>query len=324
MLKYLIIQLDDASASFCHYHNDRTQNKLIPLEILRDAILWSMKENLTLQFLYPDYVIPEDYKREISKTFHADIVASTCNDTKLRENADVVVFDSLAAVNYDYINLNQTFVVRSSLSVLLESLELLITMLSSTNRLNIVITDIKASTATRENLTKYSNLLDSLAYQVAEEYKSGHNVQLNLLTDRMLLNEMNNCNAGVETVTLCPDGNFYVCPAFYSDRQIRYSIGNLKDGLNIKNPQLYKISHAPICRICDAYQCRRCIWQNKKTTLEVNTPSREQCVISHIERNASRKLLAQIREIGQFLPGKEIQEIDYYDPFDKIIQNDQD
>ena len=53
-------------------------------------------------------------------------------------------------------------------------------------------------------------------------------------------------------------------------------------------------------------------------TLEVNTPSHEQCVLAHMERNASRELLQNIRKHGTFLPEqKEIKEIDYLDPFDK-------
>lgn len=51
-------------------------------------------------------------------------------------------------------------------------------------------------------------------------------------------------------------------------------------------------------------------------TLEVNTPSHEQCVVAHLERNASRQLLASIRDVGTFLPGKEICDIDYLDPFE--------
>ena len=117
------------------------------------------------------------------------------------------------------------------------------------------------------------------------------------------------------------DGKFYVCPAFYqanSDTIISksYNIGSLVEGLDIKNPQLYKLDHAPLCRKCDAYQCRRCIWLNRKTTLEVNTPSHEQCVVAHLERNASRDLLANIRKHGQFIPEREIKAIDYLDPFD--------
>ena len=89
------------------------------------------------------------------------------------------------------------------------------------------------------------------------------------------------------------------------------SIGDLEHGLDIKNKQLYQLDHAPICRHCDAWQCKRCIWLNRKMTLEVNTPSHEQCVLAHLERNASRELLQNIRKYGTFLPEQEeIKEID--------------
>lgn len=149
--------------------------------------------------------------------------------------------------------------------------------------------------------------------------------QLNLLTDRMMLDGMNNCNAGSDSITLAPDGRFYVCPAFYlaaDDEDYglgksKVSVGSLASGLDIKNPQLYKLSHAPLCRNCDAYQCKRCVWLNRKTTYEVNTPSHEQCVVAHLERNASRALLMDIRKHGTFLPEKKgIKEISYLDPFD--------
>ena len=95
------------------------------------------------------------------------------------------------------------------------------------------------------------------------------------------------------------------------------SIGDVKHGLDIKNPQLYKLDHAPLCSRCDAYQCKRCIWLNRKMTYEVNTPSHEQCVMAHLERNASRDLLNAIRKYGAFLPEQEeIKEITYLDPFD--------
>lgn len=316
MLKYLIIQLDDSSVSFCHYDNDRTKPKLMPLDTLKDAIFWSMKENLTLQFLYPDYEIPEEYKKEIAKTYHADIVSSTCDDEELRKGADVVVFDSFASINYFPFNMDQSYVFRSTLSDLYDGARLLYPILPKVNRINIVITDVLSFA--KEDEQKYAEYLNSLADKVAKEYGTGHSVQVNILTDRMVLDKMNNCNAGDETITMCPDGRFYVCPAFYSDEDLRFSIGTPQDGLDIKNPQLYKISHAPICRICDAYQCRRCVWLNRKSTLEVNTPSHEQCVVAHVERHASRNLLAKIREISQFLPNKEIKEIDYLDPFEKL------
>jgi len=58
------------------------------------------------------------------------------------------------------------------------------------------------------------------------------------------------------------------------------------------------------------------VWLNRRSTLEVNTPGREQCVSAHHERNASRALLASIRTLGTFLPDREIPEISYLDPFE--------
>lgn len=319
MLKYLIVQLDDSSVSFCHYSNDRTTRNLMPLDMLKEAIFWSMKENLTLQFLYPDYELPMEYKELISKTFHANIISSTCEDDKLRERADVVVFDSLAAINFYPFIQEQAYVFRSILSEILPNVGMLYSVLPKVNRINIVITDVPDFSD--EDMERYKLFLEDLSCKVVEEYKKGHELQINLLTDRMFLDNMNNCSAGDESITLCPDGKFYICPAFYADKRDGYSVGSVGEGLNVKNPQLYKLDHAPICRICDAYHCRRCIWLNRKLTLEVNTPGREQCIMAHIERNASRSLLDKIRAIGKFLPGKEIPELDYLDPFETIIKN---
>ena len=151
---------------------------------------------------------------------------------------------------------------------------------------------------------------------IEQEYRNGNTPQWNILTDRMFLSKMNNCGAGDTTITLAPNGNFYICPAFYYEN-MDDSIGDVNTGLNIKNQYLYKLEYAPICRHCDAYQCKRCMWLNRKKTLEVNTPSREQCVASHIERNASRMLLQNIHKHGcDMSETTDIKEIDYLDPFD--------
>lgn len=317
MLKYLIIQLDDTSVSFCHYNNDKIKPSLIELEVLKKAHFWAMKENLTIQFLYPNYSLPKEYLDVIADIEHAAIVPSTCEDKRLIESADVIVFDNWTGINHFSFSHNQAYVVRTSFSDLFSNVEILNTIFPKVSRLNVVITDIQKFNPEIEKL--YKQLLDNLNYKIYLEYKNNHGVQINILTDRMMLDSMNNCGAGVETVTLAPNGKFYVCPGFYHDES--YDVGDIENGLNVKNSQLYKLDYAPICRICDALHCKRCVWLNKKTTLEVNTPSKEQCVIAHIERNASRNLLSKIRELGTFLPDKEIPEINYFDPFDKLQVN---
>ena len=150
---------------------------------------------------------------------------------------------------------------------------------------------------------------------IVERYMSDGFVQLNLLTDRLQLTGMNDCNAGISNVTLAPNGCFYLCPAYYYENEMD-CVGNLKVGLRIGNQQLLRLDHSPLCRQCDAYQCKRCIWQNQHLTLDANTPSHQQCVVAHLERNASRTLLTKLKDNNVILRGShEIKEIDYLDPF---------
>lgn len=322
MLQYLIIQLDDTSTSYCHYSNDKKESRLISIEDLRKGILFAMKENLMIQFVYPDFELSQDYKDVINTIDHSDIVSSTCEDNLLKENTDIIVFNNWNELESYNIKEDGIYVIRTSKSDLFDNYLSLNNILPKAKRLNIVITDIESFTD--DDFEKYKGVLSALSQEIEKLYVKGMTSQLNLLTDRIMLDKMNNCNAGDENITLAPDGKFYVCPAFYlADENEDYGLGksklsvcDLENGLNIKNPQLYKLSYAPICRNCDAYQCKRCVWLNRKSTYELNTPSHEQCVVSHLERNESRELLTNIRKNGIFLPDKEIKEISYLDPFD--------
>ncbi len=329
MLQYLIILLDDTATSFCHYGNSCTSRKLISIKDLKAGIFYAMKENLMIQFVYPDYELPSEYKDVINTIDHSDIVSCRCEDKALRNNADVVVINDWADLDsLQYAN-ETAYVLRTKKSDLFDNYALIKPMLNQVKRLNVVVTDVDKFT--EEDFARYKVVLSSLSEEVERLYADGQSPQLNLLTDRMVLDKMNNCNAGWENITLAPDGKFYVCPAFYHSPKIDgtetsigeqcekgFSIGDLQSGLDIKNPLLYRLDHATLCRHCDAYQCKRCVWLNRKTTCEVNTPSHEQCVTAHLERNASRVLLNNIRKHGSFLPENEgIIEIDYFDLFDK-------
>lgn len=302
MLQYFIILLDETSTSFCHYKNPKTERRLIPLETLRQGIRFAMMENLMIQFVYPDYELPQEYKEVIESIDHSII-------KPYKEGADVWVTDNVENVRSEI-----PVVLCLDKKNLFANEDKISETLGRISRLNIVLTDIESFT--EEDLIHYKSLLGKLSNSLEQLYVNGETPQLNLLTDRMMLKQMNNCGAGDTTITLAPNGKFYICPAFYYEDEAD-SIGDLENGLDIKNKQLYRLDHAPICRHCDAWQCKRCVWLNRKTTLEVNTPSHEQCVLAHLERNASRDLLNDIRKHGTFLPEQEeIKEIDYLDPFD--------
>ena len=309
MIQYIVILLDDTSTSFCHYTNEKADRRLIPLQTLKDGICYAMKENLNIQFVYPNYKLPKEYLAAIDSIDHIDIYPA-----EMADNADVVVFDSLVAAKDYAFKEEVAYLIRTDKVSLFKKYKIIGEILDKVTRLNVVITDIE--TFTEDDYIVYKSLLSNLAERVEQIYVSGKSPQLNLLTDRIMLEKMNNCGAGDTSVTLVPDGKFYVCPAFYLSSD-GYTIGDMVNGLEIKNSQLYRLDHAPLCRRCDAWQCKRCIWMNRKTTLEVNTPSHEQCVVAHLERNASRKLLIDVRKHGKFMSGSEdIKEIDYLDPFD--------
>ena len=324
MLKYAVILLDKTSVAYCHADNPFKEAELMPLDILQKAITWSMKENLMVQFVYPDYELPDEYLELIDTVDHTDIrpdaKGDICVIDGLLPSFDVTNKYIVARVHFGELTVGSTgyalemgeWSVGSDITELLD-------LQRKVSRLNIIIKEDDIEHAGGGTLCRYMGVLSSLSNQVKNMYANGETPQVNILTDRLMLDSMNNCNAGWENITLAPNGKFYICPAFYYSDE-NDNVGSLDEGLDIKNPQLYRLDHAPICRNCDAYQCHRCVWLNRKRTLEVNTPSKTQCEIAHLERDASRELLHSIRELGEFLPDVEIPELDYLDPFEKIIK----
>ena len=308
-LQYLVVLLDDTSMAYCHAENPLTERRLMPIDTLRKAILFGMKQNLMIQFVYPDYELPAEYNELIETIDHVKI------------GREVKIFNSVPQrIEKDNV------VLRLNLAEFVERQYDIATLLPQAKRLNICLTDIE--NFKDEQIEDYKRALATLNAVLLNLYKSAKQPQFNLITDRLQLTEMHNCEAGVGNITIAPNGKFYLCPAFYYDEQMGISnrmnhktkdasrsVGYLEQGIDIPNKQLLQLDHAPLCRICDAYHCNRCIWLNQKLTWDNNTPSHQQCVISHLERNASRDLQIKMQEVGYKFE-TEIKEINYLDPFD--------
>lgn len=73
MLQYLVILLDDTAVAYCHADNPLTERNLMPLDTLRKAIVYGMKENLMIQFVYPAYDLPDEYNTLIESIDHIKI-----------------------------------------------------------------------------------------------------------------------------------------------------------------------------------------------------------------------------------------------------------
>ena len=105
MVQYFIILLDDTAVSFCHYGNNRKERRLMPLETLKAGILYGMKENLNIQFVYPDYDLPEEYATVIESIDHSKIKPASKAD-----GADVTVIDGLIEAKNVTISSGGTYV----------------------------------------------------------------------------------------------------------------------------------------------------------------------------------------------------------------------
>lgn len=317
MLQYLLVILDDRSVSICNYDVGKEKNNLMSIELLKKVIVFGMKENVMFQYIYPNYTLPKEYEELIEWTEHAKIIPATQECA----NADMIVISDFEMLkNNANLHKDKSYIVKCDIDTLDLNLEVIKELTTKVSRVNLIVnTPIKFD---EKYQRRYKSLLDNLGDIITESIVSGSAPQLNILTDRIALSEMNNCGAGENTLTVAPDGNFYICPAFYQSAEGNESdgkCGSIEEGVKIANNQLYRLEFAPVCRICDAFHCRRCIWLNKKATLEVNTPGKGQCVISHLERNASSLILKKVKEKCNKLDKIELQEEKCLDPFDKII-----
>ncbi len=308
-MQYLVILLDDTSVAYCHADNPLKERRLMPLDTLRKAILFGMKQNLMIQYIYPDYDLPEEYNALIESIDHVKI------------GRDVRVYNGVPASVA-----GKNVVLRLTIGEFIAGQYDIAALLPQVERLNICLTDIAAFRD--EQAEDYKKALETLNAVLVNLYKKENPTQVNMLTDRLVLTEMHNCEAGIGNITVAPNGKFYLCPAFYYDEQMGISnrmnhstkdasrsVGDLDNGLQIPNKQLLELDHAPLCRKCDAYHCHRCIWLNDRLTMDANTPSHQQCVLAHLERNAGRELQQMLAAQGLHT-GNEIPEIDYLDPFD--------
>ena len=314
MIKYLIVLLDARASSFCYYSNERAsdKNNLIDYEVLSEIIDYAEEKQLAINFLYSDNPLPKKYNDLIESVNHIKYIPAAKSK---KIDSGIIILNSgsslIDSLEYDP---NNNVILRLKKSDLLNLSNIINTLIPKVKRINLSVLDM--IDYSHDDISSYQTQLDKIIETVVIQYKKGNSVELNFLSDRLLLDNMNNCNAGIDHITVAPNGKFYICPGFYYDDE-NDIIGDIKTGINIKNIQLLNIEHSSICSICDAYQCKRCVWMNKNITLEINTPSFQHCALSHMEREASRRLLEILKnepgfkDFDNLVP---IPEVDYIDP----------
>ena len=126
MLQYLVILLDDTSVAYCHANNPLKERHLMPLDTLSKAILYGMKGNLMIQYVYPNYELPKEYYEVIESIDHVKI------------GRDVAVYNNVpTSITTD------NAVIRLSVADLIAKQYDIAALLPIVKRLNICLTDIE-------------------------------------------------------------------------------------------------------------------------------------------------------------------------------------
>lgn len=292
------ITSDDITPHCCYKTNEDQPINIMSDEIMKKGIAFSDENDMIPMFLTNELHLGNCISGEQSILDKVDI--------PIYRNENI-----LSNISVDNCILLMT---RNDIGNLSKNVLGLFKMLT---RVNLVIQDLDEWD--KDDLATYQFELESIALEIiAIADKAQVIPEINVLTDIFDLKSMSNCDAGIKSYSLAPNGKLYLCPAFYFDNQ-ENSIGSLEEGINIKNPELLKLSKAPICSACDAFHCQRCKYLNKKLTGEYNTPSAIQCHISHIERLVSFKIQNELIKNGyQF--DNILQAIDYMDPLTKIYK----
>lgn len=300
--KYMQFITSDNITPHCSYRNTKSTKNIMAPELLKQGITFCEKNGYTPVFLGTPRGVNEVNTKEYltidkaGQSGNALSVYDNCADNPDEEAPGILLLN-----RYNIHNLY----------------ELIEQITGTVYRINLELEDINDWNA--QDVQEYRIQLDKIVDFIAKKYAQGQELEINVLTDIWNLKSMKNCDAGTNTFALAPNGRIYICPAFYFDDPDCH-IGNIIDGINIKNDQLLKLENAPICSVCDVYNCNRCKYLNKKMTNEINTPSKIQCELSHIERENSMKLQRRLKEYSSYKFENTLSEIDYNDPLEKLLK----
>ncbi|MCG8643429.1 MAG: CXXX repeat peptide maturase, partial [Desulfobacterales bacterium] len=306
--KYLYLLLDDEAVVYCNYHKETNRQQKMTYKTFKEGIEFARKNFWIPVLVQSENELPEEFTKEIQGIEVMKILPpgiATTDDLLIR------VYNNNVAEAVEADN-SILLIDRKNISKILAMVE---ELFKHTLRINLVLRDVLDFT--NKDYLAYGNVLTEISNLLINQYFSkGEQREINVLTDILLTNKMRNCNAGIDSLTLGPDGNLYLCPGFYYAQNGEIITGNLKTGFSINNKNLLSIEKAPICLHCEAFHCRRCLMYNYYGTNEYNTPTYFQCEISHLEREKSLKLQKQLHKLGINSPLTihKLNEVEYHDP----------
>jgi CXXX repeat peptide maturase len=303
--------LSSESVQVCGYKKNNSKTEMIDPNILKEYLKLSKEKNYFLNFIYPSFQLENEYLKLLSSVDSQLTIPYTDQKDKYNLEDGVVFVISLGQeLDSNFSCVNVILLIKmTQVSDLSDYVERLFK--HDITRVNLVF-DLEEISIDFD-FDEYKTQLNKIADILFEYIKSNRLRYFNVLTDIFLLDKMNNCNAGISNITLGPDGRFYICPAFYYSGM---PIERNDFSVPAKLKELLDFKKALICEVCDAFHCRRCVFDNYNKTVEFNIPGEGQCIMSHVERAVSMNLQKRLRKDINYNYFKNIlTEKDYIDPF---------
>lgn len=301
--------LDDGFTTYCCYDNSNNKdygNKM-SMKMIEDGLKYCHQNFMTPVFIHGnERLLNIDFSTVFEGYYIEHIVPIQLKKCATNLRDVLFVFDH-ATVGLCKASLSNCIynVDQSKLEVLADDV---ITLFAIADRVNVNVLNLNADFNENEYYRQLLKIKDHLVERRTIQK------EINILTDLCLTREWNNCKAGDRTFVYAPNGMFYVCPSIYREDP-HSSIGCPAEGMpDLKNPHLYKRDHHPICQVCDAKQCRICIYRNLKATKEVNISPSFQCRKSHIERKVS----VALKDALSINENETLHDVDYLDPITKL------
>lgn len=307
--KTMFFLLGDDYTSFCSYKNDVPGRKMMDENVIVEGLKFAEENFFKPIFVHSKTENKFDY---IDKYNEYDIlhIITAEKYSLLKDGSDCLVVYDKGSINEEIKDLsNIIFLIgQDDIELLSECIGQLV---KRYERINIKITGLDV----KFPYEIYEEELRKIKKQLVEKLKNtGELVEVNILTDILFLNQHESCGAGDNTIAYAPNGNIYICPAYYSnDLDL---IGDAQNGTEIKNKHLYSLKYAPLCNCCDAYHCEKCTFINKKETLEVNVSPDFQCKKTHVERKIAFELQEELKYFYEFTNA--LAEVSYTDPYENL------
>ncbi len=243
--------------------------------------------------------------------FDNNLYASIRED---QETNTILVYKNSSNINKVFANSNNILLVnKDDICKIFSNINILH---KSYSRINIIIQDLQKWNY--DDVENYKTQLENLIPIVMKTYEAGKPIEINVLTDLIYLDAIEDCGAGETTFTLAPNGNIYICPAFYFDDPNSY-IGDLECGITVKNYKLLSLKNTITCNQCSNYNCKRCKYLNKKLTNEINISSKIQCLVSSAESEVSKNLQGLLCSKNLLHTVDKTLSKEYKDPFERFL-----